>query len=137
MNKERIQKCVDALRSGKYKQGRKALRNINDEFCCLGVFCDVSKEDLNIDWRLEPTDRECYMFSGSSGVLPNSMLSYLGIDCNNVLIKTTNSKLPISQMEKVGMSYLDREQVSLISLNDRFKLSFEQIADILEEEFLK
>jgi len=137
MNRERIQKCVDALRSGKYKQGRKALRNINDEFCCLGVFCDISKKDLGIDWNLEPTDKECYMFSGSSGVLPNSMLGYLGIDCNNVLIKTTNSKLPMYQMEKVGMSYIDREQVSLISLNDRFKLSFEQIADIIEEEFLK
>ena len=30
-----------ALRSGEYKQGRCALRSIRDEYCCLGVACDV------------------------------------------------------------------------------------------------
>lgn len=35
---------LKALRSGKYKQGRHALRNYNEEgsdYCCLGVLCDV------------------------------------------------------------------------------------------------
>lgn len=34
------QKWLDALRSGKYKQGRLRLRR-GDEFCCLGVACDI------------------------------------------------------------------------------------------------
>lgn len=33
---------VKALRSGKYMQGQNALRN-GDEFCCLGVLCEISK----------------------------------------------------------------------------------------------
>ena len=31
---------IEALRSGKYEQGRGALR-MGDKFCCLGVACDL------------------------------------------------------------------------------------------------
>lgn len=37
MNKEIKIKWVTALRSGKYKQGKKALNINNNFFCCLGV----------------------------------------------------------------------------------------------------
>ena len=37
-------KWVAALRSGKYKQGRGALRK-GDTFCCLGVACDLIDKD--------------------------------------------------------------------------------------------
>lgn len=35
-----------ALRSGEYEQGKNRLRT-GDEFCCLGVFCDVVGFDLD------------------------------------------------------------------------------------------
>lgn len=35
---------IEALRSGKYKQGRGALRR-GDTFCCLGVACDLIDPD--------------------------------------------------------------------------------------------
>ena len=35
-------KWIEALRSGKYKQGRLGLRTKSDDFCCLGVLCDIS-----------------------------------------------------------------------------------------------
>jgi len=38
--RERVAKWCEALESGKYKQGRDALRN-GDMFCCLGVACDL------------------------------------------------------------------------------------------------
>lgn len=41
MDAEIKAKWVKALRSGKYKQGRSALRSATDEFCCLGVLCNV------------------------------------------------------------------------------------------------
>lgn len=44
-----IQEWTEALRSGKYKQGRFCLRNERDEFCCLGVLLDVVQPD---GWRL-------------------------------------------------------------------------------------
>jgi len=40
MDKEVKQKWVDALRSGKYKQGQGYLRT-PDGYCCLGVLCEV------------------------------------------------------------------------------------------------
>lgn len=44
MNKDIKRAWVKALRSGKYKQGRKQLRNGNDEMCCLGVLCNLYAE---------------------------------------------------------------------------------------------
>ena len=35
-----LKKWVEALRSGKYKQGKYRLKT-NDYHCCLGVLCDV------------------------------------------------------------------------------------------------
>lgn len=40
MNQEIKAKWVEALRSGRYKQGRGVLRQGN-EFCCLGVLADI------------------------------------------------------------------------------------------------
>lgn len=40
---ERRAALVSALRSGKYKQGRSFLR-LADDYCCLGVACDVAGE---------------------------------------------------------------------------------------------
>lgn len=44
MNKEIKKKWIEALRSGRYKQGQARLRSVNDEFCCLGVLLDVLGE---------------------------------------------------------------------------------------------
>jgi len=54
-------KWVEALRSGKYKQGKRALRTgrdkpENDLFCCLGVLCDLIAPEL---W-----DRSCGRHDG-------------------------------------------------------------------------
>lgn len=46
--KKRLKKqWIKALRSGEYKQGQHRLRSSKDEFCCLGVLCDIG---LNTDW---------------------------------------------------------------------------------------
>lgn len=44
MKKEWADKWISALRSGQYKQGREFLC-ANDQFCCLGVLCDLSEID--------------------------------------------------------------------------------------------
>ena len=41
MNPEIKTKWLEALRSGKYKQGVRVLRSIHDDYCCLGVLCDL------------------------------------------------------------------------------------------------
>ena len=45
MTPEMLTTWTTALRSNKYKQGRIRLRNISDEFCCLGVLCDINGEN--------------------------------------------------------------------------------------------
>jgi hypothetical protein len=47
MDKEIKQKWVEALRSGKYKQGEGALKRGN-KYCCLGVLCSITSSK---NWR--------------------------------------------------------------------------------------
>lgn len=51
-------KWVEALLSGKYKQGTHCLRNADNEFCCLGVALDVIAPD---EWSSETVDYDPYM----------------------------------------------------------------------------
>jgi hypothetical protein len=39
-------KWLEALRSGEYKQGREALRTVDNAYCCLGVLCDI----VGVEW---------------------------------------------------------------------------------------
>ncbi len=41
MNADIKVKWVEALRSGKYRQGIGELRSRDDKYCCLGVLCDI------------------------------------------------------------------------------------------------
>ena len=41
MKQEIAERWVQALRSGKYKQGRRVLKQ-GENFCCLGVLCEVT-----------------------------------------------------------------------------------------------
>lgn len=46
---ERRERWVEALRSGKYKQGKQVLHDIdNNTYCCLGVACDLFKDDTKL-----------------------------------------------------------------------------------------
>lgn len=53
MNVELKNKWVVALRSGAYKQGKNVLRNNLNEFCCLGVLCDIVNPDGWQDGKFE------------------------------------------------------------------------------------
>lgn len=68
MNTEIKKKWLEALRSGKYEQGKKHLRsNGTDQFCCLGVLCDLhQKETGELDWR-EPNQFFPYIVYGNDG----------------------------------------------------------------------
>jgi hypothetical protein len=55
VNPEIKQRWLDALRSGKYNQGTGFLRRKDNEFCCLGVLCDVVKDQTRGEW-VEPYD---------------------------------------------------------------------------------
>lgn len=51
MDNKLKQKWIDALRSGRYIQGKKFLkRSVNDapKYCCLGVLCEIEGKEWNL-----------------------------------------------------------------------------------------
>src|SRR5574338_724199 len=53
-----VKEWIDALRSGKYQQGTRKLRGINNDYCCLGVLCDmyVRQHPNSARWTLGEGD---------------------------------------------------------------------------------
>lgn len=51
---------LQALESGNYKQGKRKLRSIGDEYCCLGVACDLLQSPVF-------EGKDCYVYCGSMG----------------------------------------------------------------------
>jgi hypothetical protein len=107
---------TDALRSGEYAQGHGRLKWIEDgetTHCCLGVACEVFKESLNLVEKKINT--EC-SFSGTMGVLlPYSLTMYLAL-------RSLGGELDADD----GLSN------SLWKLNDIQRLSFEEIAKVID-----
>ena len=104
MDAELKARWVEALRSGKYKQGRGVLRSLNDEFCCLGVLCDVA----GVEWVPSSNSGECAyaaIFEGDDSVL----------------------MLP----RELGRRLASPHQVDLSNRNDK-GASFADIADYIE-----
>jgi hypothetical protein len=50
---------VAALRSGRYTQGKEYLRDRDNRFCCLGVYCDLVNPD---GWTEPNEDDQAYGF---------------------------------------------------------------------------
>jgi hypothetical protein len=97
---------IEALRSGRYKQGRGRLRD-GDAYCCLGVACEVSGLGT---WRRHDDGRGD-VYATPTGILygwlPRGLRDELGLDEN------TQSKL--------------------MQLNDDEGRTFAEIADWYEE----
>ena len=106
MDKALKAKWLEALRSGRYKQGRRRLRNCKDEFCCLGVLCDISGQG---QWRQgDYSSNYCYYKEEESNSygLPSFMVNVDGAR---------------------------RAGGELVGLNDIDQLSFPRIANWIEK----
>lgn len=117
---KRIKKLwIDALRSEKYKQGKGGLRNNFNEFCCLGVLCDLYSKEQGARWRQTSLRHDkVFRIQRQTGVLPNKVAEWAGIGSNDGLFKYKNDK-----------------EDSRISLNDIELKSFKQIARVIEKYF--
>lgn len=109
-------KWVASLRSGKYKQGRMALRK-NDKFCCLGVACDLYASD-------HPDFEDVHSYDGvhfygennEHYILPMEVKEWLGLYDSGGQFKNS-----------------DGTTTTLADLND-WDSSFDEIANIIESE---
>lgn len=112
MNPEIKAQWVAALRSGEYRQGRGAL-NANEEYCCLGVLCDLAYKAGIAERR----GADGYTrYDESSTLLPMSVMEWSGVE------------------NKFG-SWGPNQQDSLTHQNDMLHKDFREIADLIEEHF--
>lgn len=120
MNQEIKKEWVDALRSGKYKQGIQNL-NLEEEYCCLGVLCDLVKDKLGVEWQL--IENGAYGFLGDTAFLPPSVQDFCGLQESDPHIELT---------PELQTKY-DSTDISLSYLNDS-GANFDEIADLIEQQ---
>ena len=76
MDKELKKKWIDALRSGKYIQGKNRLHTScpEESFCCLGVLCEI------VGVPKAKTSMFAYAFEdvGFATMLPSKFLAHVG-----------------------------------------------------------
>jgi hypothetical protein len=123
MKKDIATKWVEALRSGKYKKTVGCLKKTenyeNGSFCALGVLCDIyQKENDNPlpEARLNPKAKKTKVsINGEFDVLPKPVMDWAGIYQSDARIPSMQANIP--------------------ELNDDQKLSFKEIADVIETHF--
>ena len=79
MNAEIKRRWIEALTSGKYKQGTMTLHG-GDAFCCLGVLCDLYATDHGLAWS-EGSDAGT--LSRQAAVLPIEVVRWAGLFGNS------------------------------------------------------
>lgn len=109
-------KWIKALRSGKYIQGEKRLRQVGPkglEYCCLGVVCNISKTSK---WSDKNNSCETSFRYGDSDLVspPESLLGKLGLN---------------SDLSGESPSYSTQ---NFWEMNDTDHLTFAEIADLIE-----
>jgi hypothetical protein len=119
---DNVQKWIEALRSGDYKQNYNCALNLDGTYCCLGVACEVYQKEVgDLDINTIPADPHSagkeiivIVYDGNSNFLPEKVIKWLGL-------RTSNG------------SYDDNKR-SLTVDNDRKRKTFLEIADIIESE---
>lgn len=128
---------IEALRSGKYKQGPTYLRqrgreNEPDRFCCLGVLCDILRPE---GWEMEISGLDHWVnFNGNRGVisLDVQLASGLRSSLGNVYLPNDVAGLLESRL-----LINEDNETNLARLNDKGRLDFNQIADFIEANWEK
>lgn len=107
-------KWVAALRSGDYKQGRDQLRNEQNEFCCLGVLCNIHAQEHK---RIAARQPNPLLYMGEREQLPLEVEKWAGLE---------------GQFDGMMFDKVTQEFFCLVELNDFDQLSFDEIADVIE-----
>lgn len=119
---------LEALRDGTRKQGTGQLRDRQGNQCCLDVLCELGVDKQVIEapelsladglYQYSYTDEIGYPTSEET-VLPDPVREWAGLDCNDPFVldlKQNKTAQPLSHF------------------NDDLMYTFEQIADLIEEQ---
>ena len=83
---ENRRKWEEALESGDYKKGTRYLRSKDDEYCCLGVACELFDGDSELGGKR-------YLYGNQSATATFRVVSALGLYSENGLHKDGASSL--------------------------------------------
>lgn len=109
MNPKIKEMWIEALESGKYKQGYGQLEKDN-QFCCLGVLCQVAIQNgVKIERKIDDLTGNM-VYDKNDSILPNVVANWANID---------------------NAPYIDG--ACAWNLNDSDKLTFAEIAKRLRE----
>jgi len=113
MKKAIMERWVEALRSGEFKQTKKQLKH-GKGYCCLGVLCRIHAREHN-----KRFSKNKYL--GVSQVLPRKVMNWAKLKDNNSFITVNKSDNPYRE--------------TLAECNDRLDYNFDQIADLIEDQY--
>jgi len=135
---ENVRKLVEALRSGRFIQGRDKLESKYSEtltkHCCLGVACRIAIENgLDLQVRESEFITGPTWFGGGEGNWPASTTS-LPFEVSKWLGFTSGQDDEYDS-DPVLLDE-DGNETSAIRLNDVRRYTFDQIADAFERTYL-
>lgn len=143
-----INRWVAALRSGNYQQGQRVLRDENNGYCCLGVLCDLVKDEVGLKWGEPQSRAPDLVVERKPGVYPIKSVME-GDTCLNAAVLPDIVMRELGFKTKMGQFKFSDElferfpklkdrwvltgvyNASLAALNDN-GWTFEEIADLLE-----
>lgn len=114
MNPEIKQAWIDALLSGEYEQGRSRLRTkgmTKDQFCCLGVLCELAAKAEVIEPAEYSDSIESYYYDHSASTLPVSVQEWAGMDSDNPQISASSRRGSLAEANDDGMPFSDIAQL--------------------------
>lgn len=116
MKKEWLEKWIEALISGKYKQGRERLHNVEENtFCCLGVLTDLVLKSKGRTWT--ETGKIPGNTHSWTDLLPKSIQKETGLFCDDPEIN--------------GVSLAERNDQGATLTSSRPQ-TFKQIAELIK-----
>lgn len=106
MNRDVKARWIKALRSGEYKQGTGKLKSKQNDFCCLGVLCDLHSKETGEDWIDNLYHTGTLTYRGENGNLNQDVLDWAELTLE--------------------------ENATLIDMNDNDRYTFPEIAKFIE-----
>lgn len=118
MNPEVKALWLEALRSGRYQQGRGRLRTANPDgssnYCCLGVLCDLYDKVHGEDGWGKAEAPHAVEHEGRTGTPSSAVLAWAGLH------------------DRYGS--FDQDGESLVEVNDNSS-DFAEVIEVIEEYF--
>lgn len=143
MNAEVKKLWVEALRSGKYKQGKGSLRRVPsrsndvDKFCCLGVLCDLHSKAFP-DTGRQSQWSQWGQYDFVDAYLPNTVKKWACLtsdggfpdEIQEAVRNDILSKYPSANQYMISSA---EHGISLLGVNDATDVGFTGIADLIEK----